>query len=556
MTGRARRYALLLAGAAAVVAWAAFAYALTWHAYGSHSDSANAARAGHDLVTGNVALHGWRLPADSYWSIDLPVFGGLAALLGLGPRIVHLGPLLIAAGGIGLSLWTVGRGGRVRPAGLVGLAAPLLLLGLPHAFLAYIFFQGPWHVGTAVLCLLAFNLASAPLGSRRWWTAVVVLTAAVAGDPIALALGVAPIAGASLLRAWRTGRGRDVVHGLVSGLAPPVAAGIVRLTLSAVGGFTVATTETSPLSNVASNLRHVPRLLGALFGVGSLSGLATGTPVRTGGFVAVAHWVGAAGVTAAVLSSTVGALGAIARRRPDTDRWIDDVLVLGFWASVAAYGIVAAPGAGFAGARYLPAPLLFGVTLAGRRLGDLAAAGIRSWDGSVPAGGRPPVVVGSISVVVGLVLSAGYLGGSLRLLAHQAPTDPDDRLAATLISRHLTFGYAPYWIAGNAVLRSGGRLTIIPVESVEGRLRPFDFYADRSALRRPPPAASGTFVVYRADTGWGNVDTAAAETSFGPPATTETLGPYTLLTYAAPSGGPSGAPSLAPSGALPGAVGK
>ncbi|HVW33820.1 MAG TPA: hypothetical protein VHL53_14885 [Acidimicrobiia bacterium] len=541
MTGRARQYALLLAGGAAVVAWAGFAYALTWHAYGSHSDSANAARAGHDLVTGNVALHGWRLPADSYWSIDLPVFGILAALLGLGPRIVHLGPLLIAAAGIGLSLWTVaGRpadgpapAGRQR-AWLIGAAAPVLLLGLPHAFLAYIFFQGPWHVGTAVLCLLAFNLAAAPLGHRRWWAAVAVLAAAVIGDPIALALGVAPVAGASLLQAWRTRRAGAVLHAVGSGVAPVVAAGLVRVALSAAGGFTVATTETSPLSNVLANLRHVPRLLGALLGVGSLSGLAGGAPVPAGGVIGAAHWTGAAGVAAAVAVSSAGTLVAVLRREPDADRWIDDVLVLGFWGSVAAYGIVAAPGAGFAGARYLPAPLLFAVTLAGRRLADLAAA--------APALLRPGRSARAVAVVAGVAAVAGYAGGSWRLLEHRAPTDPDDQLAAALISRHLTFGYAPYWIAGNAVLHSGGRLTVIAVESVGGRLRPFDFYADRHALHRSPPEGA-TFVVFRADTGWGNVDGAAAAASFGPPGGTETLGPYTLLTYPGPSA-PSGPPEL------------
>jgi hypothetical protein len=145
---RPRRLAILLVGAAAVAAWVAYLYALTWHVYGSHSDSANAARAGHDLVTGNPLLRGWKLPADSYWSIDLPVFGVLAAVLGLSPRIVHLAPLVIAVLAIGLSAHCIRsrRSGWPVEPGLVVLA---LLLGLPHAQLAYILFQGPWHDGTS-----------------------------------------------------------------------------------------------------------------------------------------------------------------------------------------------------------------------------------------------------------------------------------------------------------------------------------------------------------------------------------------------------------------------
>jgi hypothetical protein len=120
---------------------------------------------------------------------------------------------------------------------------------------------------------------------------------------------------------------------------------------------------------------------------------------------------------------------------------------------------------------------------------------------------------------------------SLRLLHRAEPADPDSRLAATLLSRHLEFGYAPYWIASNTVLHSRDRLMIIPVESHDGRLRAFDFYADRAVRHRSAPAGGTTFVVYRADTGWGNVDLPSARATFGEPATVETFGPYTLLTY-------------------------
>ena len=128
------------------------------------------------------------------------------------------------------------------------------------------------------------------------------------------------------------------------------------------------------------------------------------------------------------------------------------------------------------------------------------------------------------------------------LLSRAEPKDPDAALAGTLLARHLDFGYAPYWIASNTVLHSGGRLTIVPVESVGGRLRPFDFYADSrelhlpsprqtAALHRSPPRSGPSFVVFRADTGWGNVDVPSARATFGEPAAVETLGPYTLLTW-------------------------
>ena len=190
--------------------------------------------------------------------------------------------------------------------------------------------------------------------------------------------------------------------------------------------------------------------------------------------------------------------------------------MLGFWASILAYAVVAAPDAGYAGARYMPAPLLFGATLAGRRLRRLPSA--------------PALVRRGGAVLLGVLLAL-YLLGSVRLLSRSEPTDPDRGLASTLLARHLDFGYAPYWIASNTVLHSGGRLTIVPVESVGGRLRPFEFYADRTVLRRPPPPQHPTFVVFRADTGWGDVDLPSARATFGEPAAVETFGPYTLLTW-------------------------
>ena len=297
MSWRRRSLAFLVVVAALAV-WVAYLYALTWHAYGSHSDSANAAAAGHDLVTGNPLLKGWRLPADSYWSIDLPVFGVLSAVLGLGPRIVHLAPLLIAD---------------------AGLVVPVVLLGMPHAFLVYIFFQGPWHVGTALLCLTAFNLADTPWRSRRWAVAMALLTAAVVGDPLALAIGVGPVAGASALRAVRTRRAADVLHALASAVTPVVGAVLVRLLLMLAGAFDVEATETSPLSNVMDNLRHGPRLLGALLGLGRLAGLSSGGNVPYGVLDRGAHVAGAALLAGAVIASTGGvAVGLVraARRRP------------------------------------------------------------------------------------------------------------------------------------------------------------------------------------------------------------------------------------------------
>src|SRR5207237_10460377 len=128
---------------------------------------------------------------------------------------------------------------------------------------------------------------------------------------------------ASALRALRTRRAQDAVHAVASGAGPGVAAVGGRLRLTLAGAFDVAATETSPLSNVVRNLRHTPRLLGALLGVGPLAGLAGGGQVRAGVLDRVAHLGGAVLLGGAVVASTGGvvvrAVRAARRRRGGAD---------------------------------------------------------------------------------------------------------------------------------------------------------------------------------------------------------------------------------------------
>src|SRR5207237_1714097 len=121
--------------------------------------------------------------------------------------------------------------------------------------------------------------------------------------------------------------------------------------------------ETSPASNVVRNLRHVPRLFGALLGVGRLAGLSSGGEIRYGALDQSAPVVGVVLLAGAVVASTGGVVVAIvraARRRPTrpdgrggteagekvggegeaTEQWLDDRVVFGLWAASAGSGVV------------------------------------------------------------------------------------------------------------------------------------------------------------------------------------------------------------------------
>ena len=127
--------------------WTALLYAVSWHvALGFNSDNANAVLAGHDLLH-NPLLRGWVLPGDPYWSVDLPVFGAVSALVGTGPAAMHLAPVLTAVALTGVGLWAVRRD-QPGAAGWLGAAAVVVVIGLPDRLLAQFLLTGPQHVGT------------------------------------------------------------------------------------------------------------------------------------------------------------------------------------------------------------------------------------------------------------------------------------------------------------------------------------------------------------------------------------------------------------------------
>src|SRR5205807_2353110 len=68
--------------------------------------------------------------------------------------------------------------------GWVGAAVVAVLLGLPHPYLTIFVLQGPHHVATAVVCLVAFGLlAGAGPGSGRWVAGTGLLAVAAHSDP-------------------------------------------------------------------------------------------------------------------------------------------------------------------------------------------------------------------------------------------------------------------------------------------------------------------------------------------------------------------------------------
>src|SRR5205823_6031041 len=136
VTPRTRRLAGATAATAALVVGAVFLAAVARHNRYGNSDNANALLAGRAMVT-NPLLRGWDLPHDSYWLIDLPLFGLASLVLGLRELVLSFVPAavdvaLIVAGSVVAGL---GLGPQWRRRWWAGAAVVAILLGLPHFFL-------------------------------------------------------------------------------------------------------------------------------------------------------------------------------------------------------------------------------------------------------------------------------------------------------------------------------------------------------------------------------------------------------------------------------------
>src|SRR5665213_561483 len=182
---------------------------LSQHAVPNNSDSSTVVLEGYAMIHGNPLLHNWSLSLDSFWTVDAPFYALAYLLVGLRPILVNfipalLGLLVIVSGAC------IARDGVRGRAAVIAASAVVILLVLPSHALAFFLLQGPWHIGTALWCLLAFWALRSGRFGWGWGAAVVLLAAGLLGDIQALALGVLPIFAAGLVaiartRTWRSG---------------------------------------------------------------------------------------------------------------------------------------------------------------------------------------------------------------------------------------------------------------------------------------------------------------------------------------------------------------
>jgi hypothetical protein len=290
------------------------------HAFGGNSDDATLVLEGQSMSSGHLALQGWALSFDSFWTLDVPFYAVAVGLLGVGQDLFNVVPAFIAALVVVTGVWMI-RMGRRDLASLIGASAVIALLALPGPDLAYFLLQAGWHVTTALCCLLAFvGISRSP---SRWGLAIaaVLIAAGLLGDLLTLTLVVIPtlVAGAVCARrqgSWRAGRGHLAVVAGGIGLAV-----CVRLVAMAIGTYSIGSRSVlAAPSQLLTNIEAVPNRLGGLFGVtGIVDGLASSpAPLQVARAALLVLVIGA--VAASVIDIARFCLRRLARGRPPGDR--------------------------------------------------------------------------------------------------------------------------------------------------------------------------------------------------------------------------------------------
>ncbi|HEX8004799.1 MAG TPA: hypothetical protein VF482_00040 [Trebonia sp.] len=440
------------------------------------SDGAGNALQAWDMWHGNPLLHGWWVTDVSFYTTELPQYALVEIVAGLRPEVVHICAAITYTLLVLLAAF-VARGRARGGEGLVRalLAGGIMLAPQPGAP-TWILMSSPDHVGTGVPVLILLLLLD--WAKPRWWVPVaagVLLAWSIVGDPLVLAIGVAPVAAVCLVRgcltAWRAAPRRAWYEFSLAGaavLAVPAALAADRV-IPALGGFAInkGVSGLVPFSAMPHNLSLTGQSVLSLFGAD-----VAGTRGGTQHAFAYIHFVGVALVAVAVVVTGWRFARSLGARAGQPDL-VAELLAAAIAINVIAY-FAAFRLSNIYQAHEVGPVLALGAALAGRQFG-----------GPLLRARLVPVLA------VGLACYAAMLGFAVA----RAQTPPSNATLATWLTRHgLHDGIAGYWQASSVTLDTGGAIgmgSVAPDSS--GRLAPRHWEADMRYFN--PAAHSANFLV-------------------------------------------------------------
>ena len=539
----------LLASAAVALAAAALfvAYLRVSRTYPENSDEANILLMSWDMLHGNVLLHGWYLSDVSFYPTELPQYALLEAIIGLHADTAHVAAAMTYTLVVLLAV-LLARGRASGRAAWPPMALTACLMIAPQLGVGvFVLLLSVGHIGTAVpLMLIWLVIARGERGDgppsrdregsgkgrpARGYLAVpivvgVLMTWVLVADPLVLVVGIVPLVAVCAVRIIRAisaadpgarraalqARWYEVSLAAAAILAYGLAALVNRL-LRTGGGFFLHSLgyQLAPVHTWPKHAWVTGEGLLALFGAKPQG------PAAAMAF-ALLHLAGVALV--------IWAMAAVARRFFSWPDLISQVLLVAIVINVLVYVPSTLANATDLNAREFAVVLPFAAVLAGRVLAGrvqaarAAGAGEPAWPAWLRGARWRPWLASA--------LAAGYLA-SLGYAAAQPSAPPANaQLAAFLAEHHLTDGVSGYWLSSIVTVGSDGAVT---VRAVQPSLRPYLWEAKGSWY--DPGSHHATFLVTDNQPGFFNrwAPSQAALASYGPPAHTYRVGPYTVLVW-------------------------
>jgi hypothetical protein len=455
------RHILVLRKLLPLLGWlVAFGAAFAMYLFASqfvpnNSDNASMILEGQAMLHGNPFLHGWYVPPDSFITTEMAL-DALGSLIFSGEHLLKITPAFLYAATVILAAYLAAR--RVPDPDRRWLAAVacLALIAFPIGYLFSISLQGPTHMGTIVIALLAWVAYDAYVSHPASWgwlgLFVLATTLAVIGDPLADLVIVAPVGIVSAWTLWRRrGRGQTARAVLGSVLVSLLLGIGLEHLLIATGTIIAVTTPgfASP-DLIWSHLQWAALGICLLFHIDLHNGIGFNQQLLF--------------VVLNVGFLVLGALGfarlgcrALLPRDPADSLGLTSVLCWGIICSLLVY-LFSTFATDVGGIRYLlPAIVYAGILCSSAFAGVVARPYLE------------PVLLAFLAV------SALTFGVTLA----QTPraTAPEQRLITFLEGHHLSSGLGSYWAANITTLRSNGQVQVVPILVDQGKIRPYHWHA-------------------------------------------------------------------------------
>ncbi|HEY4463041.1 MAG TPA: hypothetical protein VGN41_10305 [Streptosporangiaceae bacterium] len=470
------------------------------------ADFASVAVMAHDMLNGNLLLHGWMLTDVSFYATELPQYMAVEFLHGYGPDAVHVAAAMTYTLNLLLAALLAKGDARGRQALARMVVAGGIMLAPQIGEGANILLLSPDHFGTEVPLLLVWLLIDR--ARPRWYVPVaagLVLAAVQVGDRIAAAVAIAPLVIVCGARAYaavvqRREPLRDRWYELslaAAGILALGAASAAAKLMAAHGGFLQQSLPTTfaPIAKMPAHIwgtiEDILGLYGADFFNRSLSADAAFIVLHLVG-VAVACW----------------GLWRAARHLRQQDLSVQ-IVTVAIVVNLAVFTFSVLPGA-FWQAREISGVLPLGAVLAGRLAADRIVATRLA----------PALAV----VLLGYVFSLGHT-----ITQPMAPAYASD-LSAWLVRHHLSYGLAEYPQVNTVTLDSGGQVQMLDPQWPHGIPVPGDYQTklswydahghDANFVVAMHPPGGNRSPIYR-----------LALAAFGPPARTYNVGDYTVMTW-------------------------